>query len=109
MKEIEKKYHQLKGASRMLQTVEAEAKKALIEFVREYGILSINTDGVPHTITLLDDDECTQHQIMQLEVVTGDILAVTTIDGKRFEQMYAFDDIAYLIEDLSEECLEYAE
>lgn len=110
MKEIEKKYHQLKGASKMLQVVEAEAKKALIEFVGEYGILSINTDGVPHTITLLTDNECTQHQIMQLEVGSGgDSLVVTTTDGERFEQMYAFDDLSYLIDDLSEECLEYAE
>lgn len=109
MNQLEKKYHQLKGVSKILQAVEDEAKQALIEFVEEYGILSINTDGVPHTITLFDDDnECTQHQIMRLEVVAGDSLVVTTTEGNRFVQMYAFDDLSYLLEDISEECLEYA-
>ena len=107
MKEIEKAYWKLKGLSTALGAIEIQAKKALIEFVGLYGKLDVNTDGVPHTVIDLSCEDTPRHVIQQLEVI-GDRLVVTTTEGIVLQQVYAFDDINYLLDDLSEECLEYA-
>jgi hypothetical protein len=107
MKEIENAYWKLKGLSTALGAIEVQAKKALIEFVKLYGKLELNTDGVPHTITDLSSEDNERHVIQQLEVI-GDRLVVTTTKGIVLHQLYVFDDINYLLDDLSEECLEYA-
>ena len=109
MEQLEKLYHQLKGAGNILNVVEREAHKKLVEFVKAYGALDINPDGVPHTVTSLSGDEAKQYQIVQLKYNPDeDGLIATTIDGEELTY-FALDDIAYLIEDLPEECLEYAE
>lgn len=109
MKKLEKLYNQLKATGEVLNTVQKQTEKKLVEFVKAYGKLDINPDGVPHTVMDMSDDDAKQYQIVQLEYNPDkhDLVA-TTIDGKRLDN-FAFDDIGYLIEDLSEECLEYAE
>jgi len=109
MKKLEKLYNQLKATGEVLNAVQKQTEKKLVEFVKAYGKLDINPDGVPHTVMDMSDDDTKQYQIVQLEYNPDkhDLIA-TTIDGKRLDN-FAFDDIGYLIEDLSEECLEYAE
>lgn len=108
MNQLEKQYNKLKGIGQAFNAVAVEAKKQLIEFVKEYGNLDINTEGVPHTVTDLSDDDCPTKQICLVFWHPTGKLMVRTITGETLSH-FAFDDIGYLIEDLSEECLEYSE
>ena len=108
MNQLEKEYHKLKGIGEALSAVNTQALKQLTDFVKAYGNLCLNTDGVPHTVTDFDDEE---HPTKQIGLVffhpTGKLM-VRTVSGETLSH-FSFDDIAYLIEDLSEDCLEYAE
>ncbi len=108
MNQLEKQYHKLKGIGEALSAVNTQALKQLTEFVKAYGNLCLNTDGVPHTVTDFDDEE---HPTKQIGLVFWNPigkLMVRTVSGETLSH-FSFDDISYLIEDLSEDCLEYAE
>ena len=107
MNKLEKHYNRLKAFGASLCAIEKVAKGDLIEFVKEYGVLYINIDGVPHTVTDLSTDEPVQYQIESI-TVENDKLVVGTTTGEILREYFAFDDITYLIDDLSDECLEYA-
>lgn len=108
MNKLEQQYNKLKGIGEALNAVEVQAKKQLIEFVKVYGNLDLNTEGVPHTVTDLSDDDCPTKQICLVFWHPTEKLMVRTVTGETLTH-FAFDDIAYLIDDLSEECLEYSE
>ena len=108
MNQLEKQYNKLKGIGEALLAVESQAKKQLIEFVKAYGNLDLNTEGVPHTVTDLSDDDCPTKQICLVFWHPTGKLMVRTVSGETLSH-FAFDDIAYLIDDISEESLEYSE
>ena len=108
MNQLEKHYNRLKGVGVALSAVQTQAQKELTEFVKVYGNLYLNTDGVPHTVTDFGDDDCPTKQICLVFWHPTGKLMVKTVSGETLSH-FSFDDISYLIEDLSEECLEYAE
>ena len=108
MNQLEKEYNRLKGIGEALSAVNTQAFEQLTEFVKVYGKLCLNTDGVPHTVTDFGDDDCPTKQICLVFWHPTGKLMVETVSGETLSH-FSFDDISYLIEDLSEECLEYAE
>lgn len=107
VKSINELYTFIKGIADSIAHLNKLCGQKLFDLVEMCGEIGVNVDGIPHTaIDLNDEDEdgiCKQKQIESLynkKLIGGQsVVMVRFTDGTESDNV-AFDDIAYLIEEL---------
>ena len=106
IRELKEKYAHLKGISDSIAKLEKLCVGYLFDLISKCGTyVCVQTDGIPHTAIDYNDEEDGTPKHKQIDslyskhTIDGDVIIVTFTDGTESDSV-AFDDIAYLVEEL---------